>query len=154
MGNELQVDSALRVHACQVLASYLLRHADNICSEPADGIHWAVPAIKAKPLDTPLRALPLKSSHMHQEGYETGLTRPYMLSGVNRPLPIRTMLPMMQYVQSAMSGMYRSGAFTSCRGDIYLWPPDICSTHATYRLLPRPHGCIWMLSPGDTALLC
>ena len=42
-----------------------------------------------------------------------GLTKVYMESVVHRPLDIIAILPRIQYVQSAINGMYKSGALTS-----------------------------------------
>lgn len=50
----------------------------------------------------------------------------YMLSGVKLPCSSLLTQASRQKVQTAMKGMYRSGALTSCRGGRYLWPPVIC----------------------------
>ena len=52
----------------------------------------------------------------------------YMLSGVKLPCISLLMQASRQKVHTAMKGMYRSGALTSCRGGRYLWPPVICTS--------------------------
>lgn len=56
-----------------------------------------------------------------------GLTKAYMESVVHRPLDTIVMLPKTQYVQRAIKGMYKSGAFTSWRGGLKGCPPAICT---------------------------
>lgn len=58
------------------------------------------------------------------------LTRPYMESVVHLPFATIVILPSIQYVYKANTGMYRSGALISCRGDLKGWPPVICTMNA------------------------
>ena len=55
------------------------------------------------------------------------LTVAYMLSGEKVPWMVLLTLASRQKVHTAMKGMYRSHAFTSCRGGRYLCPPVICA---------------------------
>lgn len=50
-----------------------------------------------------------------------------MESVVHLPLATIVILPRIQYVNNAVTGMYKSGALTSCRGDLNGWPPVICN---------------------------
>jgi hypothetical protein len=53
------------------------------------------------------------------------LTKAYIESVVHRAFDIMAMLPKIQYVHSAIKGIYRSGALTSCLGGLNGCPPAI-----------------------------